>query len=553
MEPPVVPDGEVTLAGARRQAVSLNDVERARRASVLAYCARLCDPARIAEAADAAFAELHSQLEAMTSDRAVDLDRMLIESTRDAAAARVDSSSGASRLASRRGRTCWLMPTLLAARASGRLGASDRAGVERHLARCADCRELARRRDEAEQAYGALLGTPVAPAAPAEPFAPGDPDPEVAATRGEAETAPVSLGDEAAASGAAAAGESGAVSESEEAGEAEAAWAEPADDSTLGEAEAAWAETAPDEADTPWPEPADESAGGAEAIWTEPADDSADEAEAASAEPASELEPEPASLEDDREPTFEPDHHSPLHQPEVRSRDDDPADAELLTQSTAEWDPLAEPDEDERQTEVDPLAATTDRPRRPRRALIAAMFIAGVVILAIGLLQIGDDDDTDTPTPAERQAAAPAPAQTPAAPAEDAPSRADLRTGARLRALGDRELAPGTSGDDVKALQRLLGVSPTGNYGDLTAFAVGHFQARHDLPATGIADEATKRRLARRPRPPRQAPAPPATTSPAESQQQPAQPPATGEAAPPAGQQAPTPPAQQGATPPPAG
>src|SRR5829696_8596259 len=159
MEPPVLPDGAVPLAGAGRHAVSISDVERERRASVLAYCARLCDPARIAEAADAAFADLGEQLEALSSDRVADLDRMLLEATRDAAAARVDVSSGAARLASRRStRTCELMPTLLAARASGRLSASDRAGVERHIARCADCRELERRRDEAEQAYEALLG-----------------------------------------------------------------------------------------------------------------------------------------------------------------------------------------------------------------------------------------------------------------------------------------------------------------------------------------------------------------------------------------------------------
>src|SRR4051794_32416598 len=94
MEPPVVPDGEVTLAGAGHRAVSLNDVEKQRRASVLAYCARICDPDRIAEAADAAFAELGARLEASGPDQVVDLDRELLEATREAAAARVDASAG---------------------------------------------------------------------------------------------------------------------------------------------------------------------------------------------------------------------------------------------------------------------------------------------------------------------------------------------------------------------------------------------------------------------------------------------------------------------------
>jgi peptidoglycan hydrolase-like protein with peptidoglycan-binding domain len=85
---------------------------------------------------------------------------------------------------------------------------------------------------------------------------------------------------------------------------------------------------------------------------------------------------------------------------------------------------------------------------------------------------------------------------------------------ARLRSMGDRELGPGTEGDDVKALQKLLGVPQTGTYADLTAFAVGQFQARHGLKATGIADAATKRKLARREHPPKNPPTPPAPSTP---------------------------------------
>ena len=86
MEPPAPPpDGETTAStvdGGSRPAVaavvSLSDVERSRRESVLAYCARLCDPDLIAEAVDAAFAELHEVLESANGHAALDLDRILL-------------------------------------------------------------------------------------------------------------------------------------------------------------------------------------------------------------------------------------------------------------------------------------------------------------------------------------------------------------------------------------------------------------------------------------------------------------------------------------------
>jgi hypothetical protein len=138
------------------------------------------------------------------------------------------------------------------------------------------------------------------------------------------------------------------------------------------------------------------------------------------------------------------------------------------------------------------------------------MFVAGVAILGYGVTQLGGDDDTGSSQSTERQSAqSPTPPPTDAPAADAAPTRAERRTEARLRALGDRELASGHSGDDVKALQRLLGVSQTGNFAEKTTYALTQFQEQNDLPATGIADEATKRALARRPRPPAQAPEPP--------------------------------------------
>ena len=461
MEPPVVPDGEVR-AGAEHHAVSLNDVEKARRASVLAYCARLCNPAAIADAADAAFADFRAALETGGRDEVVDLDRVLLEATRDAAAARVEPPSASPRIASRRSsNTCRLMPMLLAARASGRLGASDRAAVERHLTRCPRCRELDSRRDEAEEAYAALLGAPV-PGAPApvaeEPFAPGDPEPEVTAAGPFANDAPE---------------------------------AEPyADDEPLAATEAL-----------------------------------ADHEPFAETEPLSDPAPhdEPAA-----EPPPPEDALAPRDAEEAGGRTHDRPD-------TAEYDVLSEGDGSEPR-----------RGDRGRKAIVAVLA-AGVVIFAIGLVQLlgGDDESTTQPSP---PAAKPAAAPAVAPPADTGPSRAELRFRARLRSLGDRELGPGTTGADVRALQKLLGVQQTGNYGELTAYAVRQFQAGHDLPATGVADQATKRKLARRRKPPESAPVPPpaAPSTP---------PPANGTTPPPTGGTATptTPTPGSGTTPPPAG
>jgi LPXTG-site transpeptidase (sortase) family protein len=84
-----------------------------------------------------------------------------------------------------------------------------------------------------------------------------------------------------------------------------------------------------------------------------------------------------------------------------------------------------------------------------------------------------------------------------------------LRYRRQLRRMGKRELAPGTKGNDVKELQRLLGLPRSGNFDAATAAAVRGFQAEHGLPADGVAGAATKRLLARRPRPPTRPPTPP--------------------------------------------
>ena len=84
-----------------------------------------------------------------------------------------------------------------------------------------------------------------------------------------------------------------------------------------------------------------------------------------------------------------------------------------------------------------------------------------------------------------------------------------LRYERQLRRLGKRELATGSKGNDVKELQRLLGLPRSGTFDALTAFAVRQFQSEHKLPADGVAGTTTKRLLARRPRPPSRPPTPP--------------------------------------------
>jgi len=96
-----------------------------------------------------------------------------------------------------------------------------------------------------------------------------------------------------------------------------------------------------------------------------------------------------------------------------------------------------------------------------------------------------------------------------APPGVDTRALARERTAKRLELMGDRNLAEGMTGDDVKEVQRLLGLPPTGTFGPETSAAVTEFQRTHGLPPIGRVGTQTKRALARRPHPPSRPPTPP--------------------------------------------
>lgn len=56
-------------------------------------------------------------------------------------------------------------------------------------------------------------------------------------------------------------------------------------------------------------------------------------------------------------------------------------------------------------------------------------------------------------------------------------------------------LLTGSEGDDVRTLQRRLGIEPDGTYGPATTAAVLSFQRARNLRPTGQVDEATAKAL----------------------------------------------------------
>jgi lysozyme family protein len=64
-------------------------------------------------------------------------------------------------------------------------------------------------------------------------------------------------------------------------------------------------------------------------------------------------------------------------------------------------------------------------------------------------------------------------------------------------AIAARTVHPGDHGRAVKRLQRALGLTPDGIYGEATGRVVRRFQRRHDLDADGVVGDATWRMLRR--------------------------------------------------------
>ena len=98
----------------------------------------------------------------------------------------------------------------------------------------------------------------------------------------------------------------------------------------------------------------------------------------------------------------------------------------------------------------------------------------------------------------------------PTPPGIDTKALARERAAKRLKAMGTRTLQIGMTGNDVKEVQTMLGLPPTGTFGPQTQAAVIAFQQSHGLPAVGHVGSQTKRALSRRPRPPSKPPTPPA-------------------------------------------
>jgi peptidoglycan hydrolase-like protein with peptidoglycan-binding domain len=81
-------------------------------------------------------------------------------------------------------------------------------------------------------------------------------------------------------------------------------------------------------------------------------------------------------------------------------------------------------------------------------------------------------------------------------PPSDPPKHVSRKAAKELRQHAGTPLAAGSTGDAVKAVQRVLGVEPrSGYYGSRTAAAVRAFQRAHGLPPVGRVGPATWREL----------------------------------------------------------
>jgi hypothetical protein len=159
--------GSATMEGSSNAGVTPEGVRAGDRAAlqalvdrrgpaVVAFCTQVCGP----QAADRAAAEAFARFRAAVRDApelvGLDPEALLRGATRHAAASMARTPSGPpphGRLKSRGTQTCAHVPTMLAARANGALGAADLDRLARHLDRCERCDALAEIFRRAELAY----------------------------------------------------------------------------------------------------------------------------------------------------------------------------------------------------------------------------------------------------------------------------------------------------------------------------------------------------------------------------------------------------------------
>jgi hypothetical protein len=147
----VTPEG--VRAGDRAALQALVD---RRGPAVVAFCAQVCGPQNADRAAAEAFARFRAAVRDAPDMSGLDPEALLRGATRHAAASMARQPSGPpphGRLRSRGTQTCEHVPTMLAARANGALGAADLERIGRHLDRCERCDALAEIFRRAELAY----------------------------------------------------------------------------------------------------------------------------------------------------------------------------------------------------------------------------------------------------------------------------------------------------------------------------------------------------------------------------------------------------------------
>lgn len=150
-------DKGVTPEGVREgDRVALQALVDRRGPAVIAFCTQVCGPRAADRAAAEAFARFRAAVRDAPELTGLDPEALLRGATRHAAASLARQPSGPpphGKLKSRGTQTCEHVPTMLAARANGALGAADLDRLARHLERCERCDALAEIFRRAELAY----------------------------------------------------------------------------------------------------------------------------------------------------------------------------------------------------------------------------------------------------------------------------------------------------------------------------------------------------------------------------------------------------------------